>query len=507
MNLLSKNISQLVISGWLLLAAAAPVGAENLKSAVVLDSFAYTPSELFDLYRTFLGEPVGEKTATDIAVALRDKYAQDGFARPGFAILDRGTQSGIVRIRVTEASISRIEFDGDAGPYRETIERMFGHLPPGSLLRPAEFRKTLQRARRLRGLDVGIETVADPEASGAFLMQVQSAYKPVSGRINLSNRGTQEIGRKLASGILAANGLFGSDSTVGIFMASAQHSRDYLSGGAFLDAAAGPSGAAVQLRASSASLHIVSSGILVEQRRDRYSFKIAQPLTLGSGLELSVWTGLDMDNLNARQDGAVSQEDRLRSVNSGVSTNWRGASSINQFTLELELGINGLGSRVDDFNNPDDARENNFAIAELHYVHRRELGDKWTVRWDAYAQHSPHHLPSIKRFKVGGSRIGRGFEAAAASGDRGAGNKLELKRRIGWGSDFLSLADLYTFYDLGSAWRNDGSARESAASAGLGIAIRGSQFSSNIEVAKPLTHDDVDGNRDFGIFVEVAAAF
>lgn len=198
----------------------------------------------------------------------------------------------------------------------------------------------------------------------------------------------------------------------------------------------------------------------------------------------------------------------MRSVVSGISTNWRGASGVHLFTLEADLGINGLNSRLDDFTDPDDAREKDYAIAKLHFVRVQDLGEAWTLRWDAYAQHSPHVLPSIKQFRVGGNRIGRGFEAAAVRGDRGVGNKLELRRRLELGPSAFRLANVYSFYDLGSAWRNaDTFGRESAASAGIGAAFSGDSMSAYIEVAKPLTHPDVDGNRSAGIFAEISAEF
>lgn len=505
MKNISRLITRLVISGWLL--SAAPATAENLKSAVILDSYAYTPGELFELYRPYLGKPVIEETAVGIAAALRKKYSDDGLARPGYTIPDRGLQSGIVRIRVTEARISRVEFGGDAGPFAERLQRIFGGLESNESLRPDKVRQALKHARRLRGLDVNVRTVADKDDSGAFVMQVHSAYSRMAASVKLSNRGTREIGRNLAFATLAGNGLIGSDSTAGLFLASARHSRDYRNAGAFLNAPAGPNGTTLEFRASTASLQINSSGTLVGQSRDRYSFKITRPLHFDSLRDLSVWTGLDMDNLDVRQDGTVTREDRLRSIKSGVSTNWRGDSSVNLITFETELGINGLDSRLDDFNDPNDAREKNYAIATLHYVHLNELSDNWVLRWDGYGQHSPHVLPSIKRFKVGGNRIGRGFEAAAASGDRGAGNKLELQRRVDLGPSGFALKNLYTFYDLGSTWRNDSTGRESAASAGVGCTIRGDFLSAYLEIAKPLTHGDADGERGVGIFVEMSASF
>ena len=498
---------RLVISCCLLSVAAASAFAEDLKVAVILNSSVYAPGELYDLYRPHLGQRVDEKTANTIAEALRDKYSADGYARPGYRVLDAGVETGIVRIQMTEARISRVEFDGDVGPYDETLQRLLGGLPSNPSFRPNEVRETLQRARRLRGLDLDFKTVADADESGAYVMQVVSEYKPFGGSARLSNRGTREIGRNLVTGTFAANGIVGSDSTTSVYFASARHSRNYRIGGIILNAAAGSKGTTVQVGGSAAALEIDSSGVVLAQGRERFTLKVSHPLTLESGREMSIWTGLDVDNLELQQDGVESRDDRLRSVDSGMSLKWRGDASANLLMFELQLGISAFGGQLNDIGNPDDRRENNYAISTLHYVHLRELSDVWALRWDSYLQHSPHVLPSIKRFKVGGNRIGRGFEAAAVSGDRGIGNKLELKRRWGLGSPALNLSDVYGFYDLGSAWRNDSSGRESAASVGIGLSVDGDWLAASVEVARPLTHADVDGKRDSGIFVEISARY
>ncbi len=503
----AQNLLQFVIRCWLLCLLALPALAADLKSTVILDSFTYTAGELFDVYQAHLGRNVDEETATTIAAALRGKYLDDGFARPGYTILDRGLNNGIVRIRITEARISRVEVDGDAGPYRELLEQMFGELSTGESLRPADFRDSIKYARRLRGLEIEFETVADSDNSGMFVIHIQSTYKPTEANIKLSNRGTREIGRNLVSGVFAINGIFHADSSAGIYLASARHSRDYHSAGAFLNSAVGSNGASLQLQTSSASVQVVSSGTPIQQSRDRHLIKMTKLLAFTSGNDATIWAGLDLDDLKVWQGGILSRTDRLRSIQTGISTKWRSGSSANFFSFEMESGIDGLGSRVEDFINPEDARENNYFISTLQYTRSSELVEFWLFRWDIYAQHSPHNLPSIKRFKVGGNRIGRGFDAAAVSGDRGVGNKLQLQRKLGDGSSFAIPTNAYAFYDQGSVWRNDASGRASAASAGLGMTIRGKRLSAILEVARPLTHDDADGQRNFGLFVEISATF
>ena len=48
------------------------------------------------------------------------------------------------------------------------------------------------------------------------------------------------------------------------------------------------------------------------------------------------------------------------------------------------------------------------------------------MRLDALAQQTPHTLPYGERFKIGGDRLGRGFEVTEIAGDQGLGAKVEV---------------------------------------------------------------------------------
>src|SRR5688572_10118532 len=100
--------------------AARPV----LTSAVILGSTAYTPTELFVAYRDRLGQPITRENARAIVTALEELYAHGGYARPELQVQDDLVARGILRINVFESQIAGVEIKGDAGPYREKLERL-----------------------------------------------------------------------------------------------------------------------------------------------------------------------------------------------------------------------------------------------------------------------------------------------------------------------------------------------------------------------------------------------
>ena len=81
-------------------------------------------------------------------------------------------------------------------------------------------------------------------------------------------------------------------------------------------------------------------------------------------------------------------------------------------------------------------------------------------------------LPDSERFKIGGDRLGRGFEVAEIAGDSGLGGKIELRRDLLNTETFIGRLSAYGFYDIGAAWKQDRPGRESAATAGTGSRLR-----------------------------------
>jgi hemolysin activation/secretion protein len=150
-----------------------------------------------------------------------------------------------------------------------------------------------------------------------------------------------------------------------------------------------------------------------------------------------------------------------------------------------------------------DNRELEFMVLDLQAGSFTRFGTAWSLRTDVFAQYSRDVLPDSERFKIGGERLGRGFEVAEIAGDRGLGAKLVLRRELSAGGK-LGRPSLYALYDIGAAWKEDLSGRESAATAGAGFALDGTRWSGYVEAVTPLTRADIEGKRSTAVFAEIA---
>lgn len=192
----------------------------------------------------------------------------------------------------------------------------------------------------------------------------------------------------------------------------------------------------------------------------------------------------------------------------GARFTWRqGRNAQYLASIDVLHGLDALGSGLTALDLTTDPRRADFTLSRLAFARLSRFGEGWSVRLDAFGQQTAYTLPYGERFKIGGDRLGRGFEVAEIAGDQGLGAKVELRRALADAPALLRGTSVYGFYDIGAAWKQDRAGRESAATGGVGVAVSGRRLSSTIELAKPLTHPDVEGRKDLSLFAELALAF
>jgi hemolysin activation/secretion protein len=183
---------------------------------------------------------------------------------------------------------------------------------------------------------------------------------------------------------------------------------------------------------------------------------------------------------------------------------WQGSAKTQwASSVELVRGLDALGAGLTALDLVDDPRSADFFLAHLSLTRLTRFGERWSVRLDALAQQSPDVLPYDERFKIGGERLGRGYQVAEIAGDQGIGAKVEVRRELLQAPALLERVAVYGFYDIGETWQHDTGFRDSAATAGFGVAKQGRRLTGTLELAQPLTHPDVDGRKDLRLFAEI----
>jgi hemolysin activation/secretion protein len=485
-----------------------PVAA--LATVVVDGSSVYAQPRLFAAYRDQLGRPASRDGARAIASALLAMYEQDGYVRPEVEVDDSAGGRGILRLQVHEAQVTRVIFSGNSGRYRRALEEIAAQLEAARPLRKDDLPDALRAMRRISGLTISVNTRRDAEMRNAFELLVRAEFSAVEGLVRMNNRGTSQVGPEFMLGQLFLNGLWGRDQKLGLIFAAASDPSEYLGEGLYFDAALAPDGtrgSALLFRSHSAPNERpvnYSDAYL----RDHVSFRVSHPLRQDADFALTLGAALEADDLLITEAGTELRDERLRIIETGLRAGWRGAAGF-QYSgnLQLRKGLNAFGAGLQALDLADDPRSSDFLLAQLAGSVYRRFATDWSLRFDGFAQFSADVLPDGERFKIGGDRLGRGFEVAEIAGDRGLGGKLELRRDLSGSDGSLGRLSAYGFYDIGAAWKHDLPGRESAATAGTGLAISGATLSGYLEVAAPLTGADVEGKHQASIFAELSYRF
>jgi hemolysin activation/secretion protein len=491
--------------------AAQVPAAGILSTAVILGSTAYTPAELFSTYSAHLGQPINRASAQSIVNALTALYERDGYSQPELHVDDRLTARGILHVNVYEPRITQITVGGDPGPYREQLESLAAPLRNSQPVRRIQVQQTLQSMRDLPGLTITAATRRDEANRNAYVLAVDTKYQPVEGRVSTSNRGTGEVGPNFLMSHIAANGVLGFDEKLGALFAAAQDFDEYHGFGLYADAPIGSSGTRAFVMGFQSTSNPTESpdDYDDEYSRERLTLRATRPFQRASGISGSIGATLELEDLGIERSGELLREDRLRSFEVGGKLSWRGGSRTQYLaTLDVRKGLDALGAELYAPDLTNDPRDIAFLVTRAQLIRVTRFNEKWSLRFDALAQLSNDVLPYSERFKIGGERIGRGFEVTEVAGDRGVGGKVELRRELTSTARIVGRTAVYGFYDFGATWtRDEPRTNESATTGGIGLALNGARLSGYLELAKPFTHEDVEGNKDPTVFFELGYRF
>lgn len=477
---------------------------------MIRGSTIYDAPALFAVYGEHLGKPVTTDSARAIAAALLAKYETDGYSRPQLKLDDSLLAAGVLRVDISEPRITEVRVGGDPGPYRTHLESLASELRSDEPIRQARLETTLRRMRALPGLTLNATTARDADDTHLYRLDLDTAFERTTGTARISSRGTDEAGPYFVIGQVMVNGLLDGETNIGALFTAATNYDEYHGLGALANVGIGTAGGRLsfvgfQSRSNPHEPEVDRDDLYL---RDRITMTFARPLPGFERANLSLTAGLDLDDLEILRTGAALRDERLRMLTVGARWSWR-QDVTTQYAASVEVvqGLDALGSGLTALDLTSDPRRADFTLSRMTFTRLARFRDHWSLRIDALSQQTAYTLPYGERFKIGGERLGRGFEVAEIAGDQGIGAKAELRRSLPSAPAVLRNASVYGFYDVGVAFKQDAPGRESAATAGFGFATQGSRVTGMVELAQPLTHPDVEGRKELSLFAEIGVSF
>ncbi|MEO8313352.1 MAG: ShlB/FhaC/HecB family hemolysin secretion/activation protein [Pseudomonadota bacterium] len=451
----------------------------RLTTPIVEGSSLYTQSQLVDIFAQALGRTVSPETIGALVTSIEARYREDGFIAPVIAVEPSSVDSGTPRLHVREARISRVEVYGDAGPNNGRVQHYVDTIRRQSVIHRKQSRDWLNAIGRLPGVSVRASFEPDSTAQNQFVLVINLSYRAGSGAVDVSNRGTREVGRTIISARLGVNGVLHWQESVYLDAAASTAFDRYHYEALSLVRPLGTGTITLMGSRSDAQPYAQET----TYQRDRGAVRVNMPLWQSESLETAYIVGFGAWTARVGDDIGPVREERIRKVEAGLKMVWRGAGRMRLSSL-IARGLPAFGA--DSFTYVYDLEPAPFeftkALLDLDYSLALGAGFRGVLEFSA--QLANGGLPGAEQFGFGGDSLGKAFDPGVLTGENGVSAGFSLQRSVAWVPG-VDEAALFAGADYGRVW-GIAVKRDDAASASLGVTSRLARLTGSFEVAYPI---------------------
>ncbi|HEY0623867.1 ShlB/FhaC/HecB family hemolysin secretion/activation protein [Sphingomonas sp.] len=427
---------------------------------------AEAPRPVARAAEAFLGRPMTGDTLAELAGTLSRAYGRSDVALYTIAIPEQDFAGDVVDVLLTEGRIARVELRAPQGRHRLLAARA-GRMTTEAPLTRRTFERQFTLIRSIPGLTVQPE-FSDPQNDGALTLALTPRQKRRKISAGFSNRGVDLTGDGQFDLNAEFYGLAGDGDQLTLGLSAASDFKRYRYAAAGYQAPLTASG--LTFAANAAWLETRPRGFAGKGTAKLAGVSLSYPLVRSFHRAADVSLGVDGINSDNAVLGNLIATERTRAVRfaAGISDtrekrSWAVSAAASQ-------GIDMLGARV-----IEPFAEKGFRKVSGAASVAQALGKRAAVRINLSGQYSGDRLPAAERFPVGGEALGRAFDTAFLTADKGAGALGELAVRPVKSGAFAA-SELYAFADrawIGIAARGtDPRIDLSMASAGIGGRIK-----------------------------------
>ena len=400
---------------------------------------AKAPARVAAAARGFLGQPATRATLQRLAADLSTRYGASNIALYTVAIPEQDFAGGVVVVSLTEGRIVTAAIKGDAARYPLLRARMAPLLAEAPLSRKT-FERQVTLLRAIPGVTIDTD-FRDPDATGALTLTVTPKRRHRKVSIGFSNRGVDLLGSGQFDAKADFYGLARDGDQLSFAASAASDFRRYRYGSAAYAVPLTASGLSVT--ASGAYLETRPLGVPFTGRAKLAGLTLGYPLIRDFHHSADLSLGLDgLDSDNALFGNLIASE-RTRAVRAAASWSVTHPKRSLSVTGSVSHGLAILGARV-----TAPIAETGFVKGTATLGIAQQIGKRLVARVTASGQYSNDRLPAAERFSIGGEGIGRAFDTAILTGDKGAGALAELAYRPLKGGR-LAQSEIYGFTDGG----------------------------------------------------------
>jgi len=491
----------------------------TLRSVQVEDSTVY-PAGAFDaLFKDKIGQSITLAQAREMAREITTRYRTDGYVLSQAVIPNQDLTTGVLHIRVVEGFVDKVYIDNE-NPDADSRNLIAGYAAKIRNVHPLNT-KTLERYMLLIDDLPGVKARAivkpSPSTFGAADLVIKVTNKPIEASFTSDNRGNKFLGPYQEQLTLTENSVAGLGERTTVRGINTIPTSDLHYVDIQHEEQIGSEGTRIVAFASYVETHPgdTLSPLELEGKSEDYSLTVSHPFLRSRAQN---FTGRFIFDVRNTENDALStrlNDDKVRAARLGGTYNAGDPlDGVNQIDGLVSQGIKVLGATSDGVGRSRPEGHQEFTKFNLDVSRIQNLPHGFSVLTAASGQYTNDPLLISEQFTLGGVGFGQAYDSGELSGDSGLAGKVELRYGHPVDATWFNSYQLYTYYDVGTVFINDGAPpgtdeRLSLASVGAGIRANFTSYLYGyLEAALPLTHVVAsEGNKDPRIFFSITGRY
>ena len=470
----------------------ARIKGKKISRVIIQGSTVFQEKEMAKFFIPLANKPLTLQTLQMCMKKLAQHYVDHEYMMIKVIVPNQDFEDGLLRIKVIESKINKVEIKGDSSAIKATIDRWTDPLKRLTPIQKSQLEELILKINQIPGVTCQGELREIPQKPGQHNLILTLKHKRFQPYTVFDNNipvylGSYQLflGSTLNSGITEADStdilLGGNDKE--IKYGRIQHSLLVNDNGTYANFA---------ISRSDTKPSSYLSTWRFRYTNDYFSARLAVPLINEVQVKLFTTAEYTLANNRSTTFGVLLEEKKVRALRLGLSYSKTDFLQGTSFaTLKVSKGLNGMGAKKYSILG-ESVGKLNFIKTLVYLGREQQLPKQFSLYAALEGQHSPSQLLSEEKYPIGGIRFGRAYDSAEIIGDRGLAGIVEL--RLNHNLDLGSLKKLqyYTCYDIGKVW-NKGTQlpkKQSLASLGAGVrAFVNQKGFAELEVGKPLTKD------------------
>lgn len=493
-------------------AEAEPAGDQQkvftLNGVTVEGATVFSAADFDEVTAAYIGKQTSLADLNALARALTAQYRNAGYIFSRVIVPPQKVKDGTVQLKAVEGRVTDVRLTGDYEDSNGLIADFAEQIKSEGPAKDSDIERYLLLINDLPGISARA-LMAPSQTPGGGELTINVEKKTLEGSLSVDNRGTRYIGPYRGTGILAVNSLFDMHDRTTLRVITTAESTELGFGEVTHEEQLGSEGTRLKARYSITrtrpgnTLHIYE----IKGDSDTFDLEAMHPLVRSRATNLNLLAGFTSLGSETAVLKSQTAQDRVRSVRVGAHydliDSWSG---INQFETSLIKGLKIFDATKDGFGRSRANGDHDFVRATFSATRIQDLGHNFSAQVSGSGQYSPKPLLASEEFSLGGSEMGRAYDAGEITGDQGMAGMVELRYGENLDDPYLQAYQAYTYYDTGRVWNVDpvvGEGKTSVLSS-VGIGVRFNiayDMSGSVEVDQPLTRkvgaDDDKGARVF----------